>query len=422
MNKTNAGIRQPGCQDPGAGVDMLPVGEALERILGELTPVAGTQTVSLREALDRVLVAPVTATVDVPTGTNSAMDGYALSHSALKAGRAELAVAGTAYAGHPYTAPLKPGECVRIMTGALMPAGTDTVVIQEHARRHGERVHVDTDVKAGDNVRAAGEDIRRGESLLGPGWRVGAAELGLLASLGVAQLAVRRPLKVAVLSTGDELTPVGRSLEAGQIHDSNRYTLYGMLKRPCTEVEDCGIIPDRVPELRAALTRAAAGNDVILSSGGVSVGEADLVRELLTELGSVHFWKVAMKPGRPLAFGRINQAWFFGLPGNPVSVMVTFQQLVVPALAKLRGERLPRPLRIQARCASRLSKRIARTEYLRGVLEYDDSGYTVRKTGAQGSGILRSMSEANCFIVLPADVSNVAAGALVEVEPFAACL
>ena len=350
------------------------------------------------------------------------MDGYALRYSELNAGQAELTVAGTAYAGHPYLAPLKPGECVRIMTGALLPSEADTVVIQEHTRQHGARVHVGTNVQAGDNVRAAGEDIRRGESLLGAGLRVGAAELGLLASLGVAEVAVRRPLRVAVLSTGDELAPVGTRLEPGMIHDSNRYTFYGMLRRPCTVVEDLGVIPDHAPQLRAALEQAANGNDVVLSSGGVSVGEADLVREILAELGSIHSWKVAMKPGRPLAFGRINNAWFFGLPGNPVSVMVTFRQLVAPALARLRGERQAKPLRLQATCTCGLSKRSGRTEYQRGVLEYGDNGYTVRKTGAQGSGILRSMSEANCFIVLPAATENVAAGSTVEVEPFAAYL
>ena len=412
-------VRQPGCQDPDAEPSMLQVDDAVARILAALTPVSGAETLPLREALDRVLLNPVHAPVAVPSGTNSAMDGYALMAAALTPdGQATLQLAGTAYAGHPYTDTLQPGQCVRITTGALLPSGADMVVIQEHTKRHDEHIQIATDAQAGENIREAGEDIRCGQMVLPGGCRLGAAELGLLASLGIAEVEVRRPLRVTILSTGDELVPVGSPLQPGMIHDSNRYTLYGMLQRACTRIEDLGIIRDREADLQVALQQAAVQADVILSSGGVSVGDTDLVREMLSQLGSVHFWKIAMKPGRPLAFGRIGKAWFFGLPGNPVSVMVTFQQIVAPALARLRGEQPSTPLRLAAVCQSRLHKRAGRTEYQRGVLSGSDTALVVHKTGAQGSGILSSMGTANCYIVLPTATTTVEPGTVVGVEPF----
>jgi molybdopterin molybdotransferase len=402
--------------DPGS----LPVDAALARILSPLRPVADAETVPVRAALNRVLHEDVVSGINVPGGTNSAMDGYAVAASDLPpSGSRELAVVGTAWAGKPFTAPVAPGQTVRIMTGALLPPGTDTVVIQERAQRSGDRVRVGADTRAGDNVRTAGEDIAAGARVLAAGTRLAAAEIGLLASLGIGSVAVRRRLRVAFFSTGDELRSVGEPLAPGEVYDSNRYTLHGMLTRIDAEIIDLGVVPDQRPALEAALLQAGTGTDAVITSGGVSVGEADFVKEILQKTGTVEFWKVAMKPGRPLAFGRVRDAWFFGLPGNPVSVMVTFYEFVQPALRKLAGERFHAAPRFHVPCVSRLKKRPGRIEFQRGILEQDSSGrLVVRKTGAQGSGILSSMAQANCFIILPMESTGVEPGAQVEVEPF----
>ncbi len=368
-----------------------------------------------------MLSAPLIATVDVPAHTNSAMDGYALRGADLPgAGIKAFQLAGTALAGHGYTGTLAADQCVRIMTGAPLPAGADTVVMQEQVQREPDRVLIDARHRPGQNVRQAGEDIRAGEVVLAPGRRLTPADLGIIASLGHAEVCVHRQPRVAFFSTGDELRSLGEPLGPGEVYDSNRYTLYGMLARLGVAIQDLGVVPDDAPSLSAALRDAAACSDLVITSGGVSVGEADFVKAVLAELGDMAFWKIAMKPGRPLTFGRIGGARFFGLPGNPVAVMVTFYQFVQPALQRLMGCADTPPLQLQASCAEPLRKRAGRTEFLRGVLGVDAAGrLSVRRTGQQGSGILRSMSLADCFIVLPEESADVAAGDPVTVQPFA---
>jgi molybdopterin molybdotransferase len=410
------------CDLPGHGHKALRLDEARSRIIAEIAPVTEQQTVGLRDALGRVLAREVRSGVDVPSHRNSAMDGYALAGTDLpQAGAVTLEVVGTSWAGRPYSGDVGRGQCVRIMTGATLPDTTDTVVMQEHVRLDGAQVVIEAGHRSGQNVRAAGEDIRRGELALEPGTLLRPAQLGLLASLGVGEVTVLRRPRVAIFSTGDELRSIGEDLALGQIYDSNRYSLHGMLSRLQVEVIDLGVVPDTREDTLRAFEAAAARADAIVTSGGVSVGEADYVTETLERHGRIGFWKVAMKPGKPIAFGRFGQAYFFGLPGNPVSVMVTFYQLVQPALRALTGATgIEPPLTVRATCESRLRKKSGRLEFQRGVLTRQPSGgYAVRSTGHQGAGVLRSMSEANCFIVLPLEQGDVEPGSEVEVQPFA---
>jgi molybdopterin molybdotransferase len=412
-------LREASCADD-YDPNSMPVEKARALIRAFLTPVTTAERVAVRSALGRVLAADLVSPIDVPGHDNSAMDGYALRAADLAgAGPTRLRVAGTAYAGKPYGGALARGECVRIMTGAVMPADTDTVVMQEVVTREGEHAVLPPGQRPGQNRRRAGEDIRAGAPVLRRGQVVRPAELGLVASLGIGEVSVFRRLRVAFFSTGDELRSLGSPLGVGEIYDSNRYTIYGMLVRLGCEVLDLGVAEDSPERLEAALAEAAASADVVITSGGVSVGEADYIKSLLDKLGEVLFWKIAMKPGRPLAYGRIGQAQFFGLPGNPVSVMVTFYEFVREALLILQGcSAVPEAPQFRVRLASPLKKAPGRTEFQRGILVRDDSGeWTVRATGEQGSGILSSMSQANCFIVLPTERGNVAAGEMVEVQP-----
>lgn len=405
----------------------LPADVARQRILEAVTPLAddAVETLPLLKILDRVLSEDILAGMNVPPHDNSAMDGYALNARDLpEHGVRELRVAGSSFAGHPFQGVCGSGECVRIMTGAVMPAGLDTVIPQEHAEQvNSATIRIDGRTRPGDNARSAGEDIHQGQVVLKRGRRITAADLGLVASLGIADVSVKRRLRVAFFSTGDELRGVGEVLQPGEIHDSNRYTLYAMLTHQHCLITDLGVVKDDPLALRTVLQSAAAEHDVIISTGGVSVGDADYVRQVLSELGDVAFWKVAMKPGRPLTFGHLGKALFFGLPGNPVTVMVSFSQFVQPALQRLAGEQGTPPLSLYAVTTSALKKRAGRTEYQRGVLsQADDGSLMVSKTGDQGSGILLSMSRANCFIVLPAEDTRVEAGSKVMVQPFAGWL
>jgi molybdopterin molybdotransferase len=411
---------RPSCEDE-LNAGLLSVTQAQARILAAVAAVEATATLHVRDALGLVLAGAVVAPLDVPSHTNSAMDGYAVRAADLPVeGVHEFRVPGTSWAGRPWLAPIEPGQAIQIMTGAMVPEGADTVIMQEQVGIDGDRVRIGSGHHRGQNVRAAGEDIAAGQQVFTPGKRLTAADIGVLASMGMAEIKVFRRLKVAFFSTGDELRSVGEVLGPGEIYDSNRYTLYGMLRRLDVEIIDMGVIRDRRELIEEALTTAAANADAIITSGGVSVGEADFVKETLEKLGSMSFWKIAMKPGRPVAFGHTGKAVFFGLPGNPVSVMVTFLQFVRPALLKMTGETAPPvPLVLRARTANPLRKRPGRFEFQRGVLEQSAPGeFVVRSAGAQGSGILRSMSEANCFIMLGADCTNVEPGEEVEVQPF----
>lgn len=410
------------CDDPGHGHRTLRLDEAREKILEAVRPVDGRECVLLRESLGRVLATPVLSTVDVPSHDNSAMDGYALAGAELPAGGERgFRVLGTSWAGRPFAGTVGAGECVRIMTGATLPAGADTIVMQEHVRRDGELAVVTPGHKPGQHRRRAGEDIRAGDVVVPAGTLLGPAQLGLIASVGVGQVEVFRRPKVAIFSTGDELVSIGEPLGEGQIYDSNRYSMYGMIRRLGLEVVDLGVVRDTREATQQAFEQAAAQADAIVTSGGVSVGEADFVVETLGRAGQVGFWKVAMKPGKPIAFGRVADALFFGLPGNPVSSMVTFYQLVQPALLKLAGQAAREvPLLLKATCQSKLKKKSGRLEFQRGILAREaDGSYTVRGASHQGAGVLRSMAEANCFIVMPLEQESVQPGNVVDVQPFA---
>jgi molybdopterin molybdotransferase len=337
----------------------------------------------------------------------------------LANGEAKLVVVGIALAGRAFSGIVGPGQAVRIMTGAVMPRGADTVLPQENVSAAGETVTVPAGMKPGQNVRHAGEDLPKGHAALAAGTRVGPAELGLIASLGVAEVMVRRRLRVAFFSTGDELTSIGRPLGPGEIYDSNRYTLFGALTRLGVDVVDMGVVRDDPVVMEQAFRDAAGQADVILTSGGVSVGDADYVKDMVNRLGEVAFWKIDIKPGRPMAFGRLGDTWMFGLPGNPVAVMVTYAQVVVDALLKLMGVS-PLPIRPTFRVpsVSAIRKIKGRREFPRGVLFQENGQWQVRMPSQQGAGVLRSMSDANCFIVLAEDQGDVAVGDLVEVQTF----
>jgi molybdopterin molybdotransferase len=411
--------RDPSCEDDFDNAS-LSCEEALRRILANVDIVSGHERVHLRSALGRILAEQIVSPIDVPTHTNSAMDGYAIAGGDVpERGERRFAVVGTAFAGRPFNASVSSGQTVRIMTGAAMPENTDTVVMQEHAQISADGILIDGNHKRGQHVRAAGEDLSAGAIVLEVGHCIGPAELGLIASLGVGEVSVRRRVRVAYFSTGDELRSIGEQLGLGEIYDSNRYTLYAMLSRAGVDVIDMGVVRDTRDAVASALSEAAANADVVITSGGVSVGEADFVKEVVESLGEVGFWKVAMKPGRPLAFGKIGDTRFFGLPGNPVSVMVTYYQFVEPALVKMSGGSIESRLETTAVATEPLKKRPGRTEYQRGILSRgDDGSLRVRGTGDQGSGILHSMSIADCFIVLPMASAGVEAGATVTVQPF----
>ena len=410
----------------------LPVTAAQAIVLQWVTPLTASERVPLRDALGRVLAADVISPIDVPAHDNAAMDGYAFDGAALArapAGTLTLEVAGKAFAGHPYTGETGQGRCVRIMTGAPMPADCDTVVPQEQTVIADDRIRFAAQALArGANRRRRGEDLAKDSAALRAGRLLRASDIGLLASLGCTGIDVKQRLRVAYFSTGDELRSPGDPLDAGCIYDSNRYTLGAMLKRLDVEAIDLGVVRDDPEALRATLLHAAQSADVVLTSGGVSVGEADFMRAQLQALGDVTFWGLAMRPGRPLAFGRIwsggqpgagHPALLFGLPGNPVATMVAFYQIVRPALLAMAGA-APQPVPlIPARCDVAIGKRPGRTEFQRGLAVRDNTGqWRVRPTGSQSSGALSTMSEANCFIVLAHEAAGLAAGDAVDIMLF----
>ena len=410
-----------------AGDKNLSVADARAAIAAALRPISGAEPLSLTAALGRVLAADVVSPIDVPPHDNSAMDGYAFAAAALRADAVTtLTIAGAVHAGVPFAGRVGPGECVRIMTGAVMPAGLDTVVPQELCRSDAMQVQIDPGViRPGENRRRRGEDLAAGKPALRAGRVLKPADLGLVASLGIDTVTVFRRLRVALFSTGNELRTLGQALDPGCVYDSNRYSLLGALQRLGVEVIDLGLVRDDPAALQATLAAAVAQADVVLTSGGVSVGDADYTREVLGRMGRVAFWKVAMRPGRPFAFGPLHAAdpaktaWLFALPGNPVAALVTFYAFAREALLVLAGA-LPEPLPVlQARCTTAIRKRPGRTEFQRArVSPAPDGGWQVELTGSQGAGVLRSMSEANALLVLRHEQGSVAAGELVDVWLF----
>jgi molybdopterin molybdotransferase len=417
VDKSLSSLTQDSDYDPNS----MPVVKAREYIRAFLTPISGTERLHLRAALGRVLAQDVVSSIDVPAHDNSAMDGYAYRQGDVAtADSATLAVIGTSFAGHPYAGEVGAGQAVRIMTGGVMPDGADTVMMQERATVTTGKVTLPGGQPKGQNVRRRGSDIARGAVVFSRGQLLRPAEIGMLASLGISEVSACRKLRVAFFSTGDELVSFGQPLGAGQLYDSNRYSIYALLARIGAEPLDMGVVPDDPAAIERAFREASAAADVVITSGGVSVGDADFVKQILNQLGEVLFWKIAMKPGRPLAYGRLGNAHFFGLPGNPVSAMVTFYQFVREALLVLMGVAQPQPVpTFKAACTTAIKKAPGRTEFQRGILSLSPDGrWTVRVTGDQGSSILSSMSQANCFIVLPDEQGNTAAGAEVEVQPF----
>jgi len=397
---------------------MISVRDGQTHILVQVGSAVPPEVVPVTRALGRVLATDVQAPFDVPPADNSAVDGYAVGSGDIpSAGTRELTVVGDLAAGAVFGGTLAPGQTLRIMTGAPIPAGADTVYPQEVVERTGERVRVGPIAK-GVNVRARGEDVEAGGIVIERGSVLRPQEIGLVTSLGVWQLEVHRRPRVALLSTGDEVAEPGTPRRPGQIYDANRFTLRGSVEQCGGEVLDLGIVPDVREELVARLREAAAMADVVITSGGVSVGVYDLVKGVLAELGTVDFWQVAMQPGRPLAFGRLGATTFFGLPGNPVASLLAFMLFVRPALYQLAGRRRLFPPTWQARAMERLGKKTGRREFKRGILTFREGGWEVRTTGPQGSGILSSMVAGNCLIVLEEDRGDVAAGELVTVEPF----
>ncbi len=404
----------------GASRSTLSVAEAQRAILERVSPVGGWERVPVRAAPGRVLARDIIAPCNVPAHDSSAMDGYAVRAADLVAGaETVLTVTATVLAGKPFSGCVRAGEAVRIMTGAAMPCGADTVVIQEETRRDGERVVIAPGQRPGGNLRRAGEDLAAGAIALAAGVRCGPAELGLIASLGIAEVTVSRRLRVAFFSTGDEIASIGQLLAPGQVYDSNRYTLFAALSALGCELLDLGVTGDDPAALEAALDNAARSADVIITSGGVSMGEADFIRDMAARMGEVAFWKINIKPGRPMAFGRIGDALLFGLPGNPVAVLVAFYQFVQNALLRLMGvAALPAPQLFEAVCADTLRKRPGRREFMRGRLTARNGRMHVSLAGAQGSAMLSAMAAADCFIVLPEESGDVPAGATVLVQPF----
>lgn len=406
------------CSKPG----LLSLADALAQMQSAIAPVAEREYVPLLSALDRVSAEAIFSSIPVPGYDNAAMDGYALRYADI-ADHPRLQIAGQSLAGQAFSGAIKRGECVRIMTGAVIPEGADTVVMQENVVPSGAAISLTLAPNAGDNIRRAGEDIACGTLVFPQGHRIGPVDIGLLASLGIAGLEVYRKVRVAVLATGDELIPPGQPLLQGHIYDSNRYALMALLQRLNLEVIDLGLIPDQAESIVKAFAIGTAAADAVISSGGVSVGDADHTKAALEQIGSIDFWKIAIKPGKPFAFGRLNKSglgagWFFGLPGNPVSAVVTYHQLVLPALRQLAGERVQAQTCLNALASHNLKKQAGRRDFQRGLVRSEKGINLVSTTGNQSSGVLTSMAQANCYIDLAQDAGSVAEGEIVQIQMF----
>jgi len=412
--------RPTSCLDP-FEADAISVADARQTIYDQITPIQSSVKVALRDVLNQYIAEDLVSAINVPPHINAAMDGYALAGADLPSENTKTYhVAGTSFAGVPSDEIYQQGNVIRIMTGGVMPRGTDSVVPQELVDVLDDgTIKIDAEQRIGQNVRHPGEDILKGATVLSKGHRINAADLGIIASLGKSEIKVFRRPRVAFFSTGDELKSIGETLNEGDIYDSNRYTLFALLKNLDVEIIDLGVIRDTQADIEKAFIVAAELADIVITSGGVSVGEADYIKPTLKKLGDTHFWKIAMKPGRPLTFGSYNDSWFFGLPGNPVAVMVTFMQFVQPAINYLASGSIKPALIIKANTLQAIKKRPGRTEYIRAIVAQTKEGdLEVKLTGKQGSGILMSMSLANCFIHLPSESGGVEAGEMVEIVPF----
>lgn len=415
------------CDTPG----LLPISQALNAMRAAISAVQEQELCSLMQARGRILAEDVISQVNVPPSDNSAMDGYAMVAADLQ-DTDSLKLIGAAYAGIPFAGSVSKGQCVRIMTGAIIPAGADAVVMQENtselaspsktstADEHQHKIIQFTQrPKLGNSVRKAGEDITQGAVVLNKGTRILPSHLSLLASVGIANVSVVRKLNVGLIATGDELVSPGEALKAGQIYESNRYALHAMLQEFGANIIDFGIVEDKLDSLQRTFADADRQCDMVLSCGGVSVGDADYVKEVLQTLGSVNFWKVAIKPGKPFAFGKLSQAWFCGLPGNPVSSYVTFEQLVKPVLETLSGQTRRPALLLNATADCDIRKAPGRADYQRGIYRLDSNGELfVSPNGKQGSGVMSSIAHANCYIVLPQDTGSIEQGSTVQIQPF----
>lgn len=401
--------------------DLISIETALSNLCEAAVAVSEHQLVEVNDCVGRVLAADIQSTINVPAYDNSAMDGFAIKAADIDDGQS-LTLVGAALAGHPFEGKVQQGQCIRIMTGAPVPEGANAVVMQERAEVTDKSVSFSVTTSAGANIRRAGEDIATGTVILTKGRLLTVADCGLLASLGINKVSVNRKIRAAIFATGDELKTAGEPLSFGQIYESNRTTIIAMLKRLDVEVIDLGIISDDKNQLRAAFIEANDKADVVISSGGVSVGEADHTKDILQEQGTVGFWKLAIKPGKPFACGKLSDSYFLGLPGNPVSAMVTFHQLAVPFIRRLAGQSDIKPIRFNAILSEDIRKRPGRVDFQRGIFSADfasNSGVaSVKSTGKQGSGILSSLSKANCYIILERERGDVKAGETVMVELF----
>ncbi|KJY72514.1 molybdenum cofactor biosynthesis protein MoaA [Vibrio coralliilyticus] len=403
------------CDAPG----LMPIEEAMEQMLSPIKPIQTTLQLPLAEAIGYVLAEDILSPIFVPPFDNSAMDGYAIRIADLNNNNV-LPSAGKSFAGQPFEGEWPKGTCVRIMTGAQIPEGCDAVIMQENTEQTEQGVKFNqTDVKPQNNIRPTGDDIRKDDVVLPKGARLTARDIPMIATLGISHVTVVRKPRVAFFSTGDELKPLGEPLEAGQIYDSNRYGIKPLIENFGCEPVDLGIIPDCPEELKATFEKAQTLADVVVTSGGVSVGEADYTKDILEELGQIGFWKLAIKPGKPFAFGKLSTAWFCGLPGNPVSAVLTMYVLVQPMLAKLAGHtEWKAPESIPATTRTAFKKAPGRTDYQRGVYTIEDGKFVVETTGNQSSGAFRSMSLANCFVVLERERGRIEVGETVNIQLF----
>lgn len=412
--------RPSSCLDP-FETDAISVAQAKKILFEQITPITSSVKVALRDALNQYLAEDLVSTINVPPHTNAAMDGYALAGVDLPTdGKKTYQLQGVSFAGKPTTEHYQQGNVIRIMTGGVMPEGTNSVVPQELVDVLDDgSIEIDAEHQTGQNVRHPGEDISKGTTVFKKRHQISAADLGIIASLGKGEVNVLRRPRVAFFSTGDELKSIGETLHKGDIYDSNRYTLFALLKNLDVEIIDLGVIKDTQAEIEKAMINAAKLADIVITSGGVSVGKADFIKPTLEKLGDTHFGKLAMKPGRPLTFGSYHDSWFFGLPGNPVAVMVTFMQFVQVAINYLASGAIKPDLMLKARCKQAIRKCAGRTEFIRAIFEQTEDGeLDVKLTGKQGSGILMSMSLANCFIHLPRESSGTQAGDTVQITPF----